>query len=117
MTKFPSPELQKIHADVQQWKLQDWLAAWGYNAPVVADEYDDRLPKLPDGYEWQVLRDVVVDDRGPKPKMRVVLLWVGTSLDDMTFRVVDRGVIDVQLYGADAVIELARNIKQRRGLQ
>jgi hypothetical protein len=109
MTDARSEAIRKLHAQVDRIHADDWLHAWGWNAPQFPDEYDHKLPTLPDCYEWELRREVI----GGKPKLHVSL-WHDTG--DTIARRIDHGRIDVELYGHTAIIELAHNIKERQEL-
>lgn len=87
---------------------------WG-NKPMVASEYDEALPNLPDDYNWLIVREVDIDvaadgEKKVWPKVRVVLMHnTGTDLETVKY-----GRIDVLMYGdGRAVVELAESIYER----
>jgi hypothetical protein len=41
------------------WDHDGWRAAWGYNATLIVDDRDARLPTPPEGMAWLVSRALV----------------------------------------------------------
>lgn len=52
----PTPELD---GPPDPWTHDVWLAAWGRNAPLIADDRDFRMPAAPEGTSWLVTRMLV----------------------------------------------------------
>lgn len=92
--------------------IAEWIAAWGYNAAMIADDYNALLPKLPEPYEWLIVRSTQTSQDVAYPKVEVRL----TRINPPYVQHVDHGIIDYKMYGDRGVIELARNIRERRGL-
>lgn len=66
----PDPAL---NGTPDRWEHDVWVAAWGRNAPVIADYLDFRMPKPPAGMTWLVTRMLV---RGQQA-VDVLLLRLG----------------------------------------
>jgi hypothetical protein len=60
MTEDQVPE---ISGDPDPWDHDTWYAAWGYNAPMIMEYNDFRIPPPPDGTGWLMTRMLV---RGQK---------------------------------------------------
>lgn len=88
-----------------RWNHDVWVAAWGRNAPLIADDLDFRLPKPPAGLTWLVTRMLV---RGQQA-VEVALLRLSDSQVTTLNRI--RSTPD-----SGAVAECARRMLQRSGI-
>lgn len=66
----PEPDLE---GPPDRWNHDMWVAAWGRNAPLIADDRDYRLPAPPENTSWLVTRWLV---RG-RCVVRLALLRLG----------------------------------------
>ena len=99
-----------------------WRKAWGTDKAVVVTGYEARMPRLPDGYDWLVTRDLDIvrrtDADGNEvvdlfPKVEVSLLHGFDSHDG--FRTVALQVLDVKTYG-ESPVGLAETMADYAGL-
>jgi hypothetical protein len=98
------------------WVDKEWIAAWGENRPLIAnDSYKGVMPELPEHHTWVITRHLEGEPGKLFPKIRVGLFFEGNG--DKDCRNIDFGKVDVKIYGdGAAVIELAKNIRHRNGL-
>jgi hypothetical protein len=93
------------------WVDKEWIAAWGENKPLIATDYDDALPKLPDNYVWMVTRHLV----GSSPSVRVGIFYQGApGRNGEGCCNIDYEMVDVKIDGEGlAVVGWAQTILDR----
>lgn len=56
-------EVKELAGPPDPWNHDIWVAAWGYNAPIVVSPNDFRVPGAPKGMSWLITRMLI---RGQK---------------------------------------------------